>query len=74
MVLRKWKIFREKMERYLKLVSEQETWRVNFLQNKYHIIGIDQSRQMLAVAKENLYAEAVCVENGRIQAVGTQMM
>lgn len=42
-----------------------------FLQNKYHIIGIDQSRQMLAVAKENLYAEAVCVENGRIQAVGT---
>ena len=26
---------------------------------------------MLAVAKENLYAEEVCVENGRIQAVGT---
>ena len=24
------KFFREKMERYLKLVSEQETWRVNF--------------------------------------------
>ena len=37
--LRKWKIFREKMERYLKLVSEQETWRVNFY--KINIISLE---------------------------------
>lgn len=51
MVLRKWKIS-EKDGKILEIGVGTGNLEGKFLQNKYHIIGIDQSRQMLAVAKE----------------------
>mgnify|MGYP002243576125 CR=1 FL=1 len=49
--LRKWKIQR-KDGKILEIGVGTGNLAGKFLQNKYHIIGIDQSRQMLAVAKE----------------------
>ena len=70
MVLRKWK-FQRKMERYLKLVSEQETWRVNFY--KINIISLEliNPGRCWQLQKKTCMRKQSAMENGRIQAVGT---